>query len=235
MFDIDDTLTHSYEEPAQELVADLDSLIARIPVAIVSAASFTRIEKHFLSVLVSHQKEGKLYIFSNNASQCFLFRNSQWELEYAFGMTDEERGSIKAAISESAAELGIEHNVIDRETKIVYHGVSNDAHQDIKKAWDPDMAKRSGMKSALEKRISGYEILIGGTHTLDITKQGVNKSYAVEWLAKDLKVAPAEMLFVGDALYEGGNDAVVIPTGIQTRQVAGPHETHVLIKELLTL
>ena len=36
-----------------------------------------------------------------------------------------------------------------------------------------------------------------------------------------------------DALYEGGNDAVVIPTGVRTRSVSNPSETADLIDELL--
>ena len=41
------------------------------------------------------------------------------------------------------------------------------------------------------------------------------------------------MLYLGDALYAGGNDSVVIPTGIQTRQVNGPDDTAGIIDELL--
>jgi hypothetical protein len=41
------------------------------------------------------------------------------------------------------------------------------------------------------------------------------------------------MLFVGDALYPGGNDEVVISTGAQTRSTSGPPETNKIIEELL--
>jgi len=37
----------------------------------------------------------------------------------------------------------------------------------------------------------------------------------------------------GDDLGPGGNDSVVIPTGINTIQVAGPHETAAAINEIL--
>src|SRR3989344_11019 len=47
-------------------------------------------------------------------------------------------------------------------------------------------------------------------------------------------VEKKDMLFIGDALYEGGNDAAVIPTGIQTRQVSGPEETIIVLKKLNT-
>jgi hypothetical protein len=43
------------------------------------------------------------------------------------------------------------------------------------------------------------------------------------------------MLYVGDALFEGGNDAVVKKTGIPTHEVKNTGDTKVLIQELLSL
>ena len=42
------------------------------------------------------------------------------------------------------------------------------------------------------------------------------------------------MLYVGDALEEGGNDSVVIPTGVKTQEVFGPEETAKVIEEILS-
>ena len=77
------------------------------------------------------------------------------------------------------------------------------------------------------------EVLIGGMTTIDVTKKGIDKSYGVLWLSKHLNIPVAEMLYVGDALYPGGNDAVVIPTGIQTHITSGPGETTLIIDRLL--
>ena len=41
------------------------------------------------------------------------------------------------------------------------------------------------------------------------------------------------MLFVGDAIYEGGNDFVVAESGVQTRSTSGPEETLGIIEELI--
>ena len=74
---------------------------------------------------------------------------------------------------------------------------------------------------------------MGGMTTVDITHKGINKAYGVRWLSEKLGIPAGEMLYVGDALFEGGNDIVVIPTGIQTRSVSGPPETLAVIEELL--
>jgi hypothetical protein len=43
------------------------------------------------------------------------------------------------------------------------------------------------------------------------------------------------MVFVGDALYPGGNDAAVKKTGIQTIMTSGPRETMKIIKNILSV
>ena len=76
-------------------------------------------------------------------------------------------------------------------------------------------------------------MLKGGRTAIDITQKGVDKASGVTWLAKRLGMEEKDMLFVGDELYEGGNDACVIPTGIQTVEVSSPKETAVVIDQIL--
>jgi hypothetical protein len=41
-----------------------------------------------------------------------------------------------------------------------------------------------------------------------------------------------EMLYIGDALFEGGNDEPVIATDIQTKPVVSPLETSEVVRHL---
>jgi hydroxymethylpyrimidine pyrophosphatase-like HAD family hydrolase len=91
------------------------------------------------------------------------------------------------------------------------------------------------MRDSLQKRIPEFEILIGGKTSIDVTKKGVNKAYGVTWFANILSIPPQDMLYVGDALYPGGNDEVVIQTGVQTIQVESVEETGVIIDKLCSL
>lgn len=239
LFDLDDTLTRSYEPPAPEMIDDLQALLEHIPIAIVSAAGFARIEQHFLKELNPTPAPFELFVFANNASQCYLRNASSWKLEYSFAITAKDRTRIKAAITESLMEAGITSdinpggNILDRETKVVFAAIDVKSSAEEKAAWDSDKSKRNALKAALDRRLPDFEVLIGGPITIDITCKGANKAYGVHWLAKHLGCTPAEMLFVGDALYQGGNDAVVIPTGISTRQVSGPDETLRIVTMLL--
>jgi phosphomannomutase len=240
LFDLDDTLAESFQPPAREMITRLISLLEYVPVAIITAAGFPRIEREFLDEMAISPEINRFYVFPNSASQCYICEESGWRLEYSVDLTPEERAAIKTAITESAAETNIidvhpkyQPQIIDREAQIAYATIGLTATSEEKNSWDPDQSKRKRLKEAIESRISGFEVLIGGKTTIDITKSGIDKAYGVKWLTKRLQVPASKMLYVGDALFEGGNDAVVIPTGIQTRLVTGPADTARIIDELL--
>lgn len=75
-----------------------------------------------------------------------------------------------------------------------------------KKAWDPDFKKRKKIKTRLEKMIPEFAINLGGATSIDVTKPGIDKAYGMHKLEEVLKIDIADMLFIGDALFEGGND-----------------------------
>ncbi len=52
-------------------------------------------------------------------------------------------------------------------------------------------------------------------------------------LAEFLHLSIPELLYVGDALYDGGNDAIVKETGVPTHAVKDPDETERLIRSFV--
>lgn len=232
IFDVDDTLAESFRPPTEQMIGKLERLLGAIPVAIISASGFLRIERDFLSKLTASPHISRLYILPNSSAEAYTWRDG-WNEEYSMALTLEEREAISRALKESDEDSDARALVIDRGVQVAYAAVGLDATMAEKEAWDPDQRKRKKMKANLDKLLPGYEVLIGGMTTIDVTLKSINKAYGVQWLAEKLKVAPSDMLYVGDALYPGGNDAVVIPTGIQVRSVSGPAETETLIDELL--
>lgn len=238
MFDLDDTLAESFQPPSPTMVHALKRLLERMPCAIITAAGFQRIYEQFLPELSTSSGVSSLYIFPNSAAECYTWGGSAWQRAYTFGLTPEERASIKATLKEEADKVMEAHpsyawQIIDREAQVAFAAVGLEAPLEVKKTWDPDQAKRKRLKSALEIRLPDFEVLIGGMTTIDITRKGINKSYGVEWLAKEIGAATGDMLYVGDALYPGGNDYVVIDTGVATRKTSGPEETLRIIEEVL--
>lgn len=240
LFDLDDTLAESFQPPSPEIIDHLEQILAIMPVAILSAASYERIHEQIADALTSAARRDRFYVFPNSSAQCFVYVDNVWQRAYDFTLTSEDRALITQAMEDSIKETSIvdpsspyPYQIIDRGVQVAFAALGLNAPREAKAAWDPLQEKRKRLKVALERHIPQFDILMGGMTTIDVTPKGIDKAYGVEWLAKRLNVQPSEMLFVGDALYEGGNDFVVIPTGIQTRSVLGPAETMLVINDLL--
>ncbi|TSC85538.1 MAG: membrane-associated protein [Parcubacteria group bacterium Gr01-1014_8] len=240
LFDLDDTLAESWQPPTPDMVDKLSRLLEHVPVAILSSAGFTRIEKAFLPALEKHPHAKRLYVFSNASAEAHMLEDGSWKSQYHMKFTGEERTKVVAAVKEALGEVKIidenpkyRPEILERDSKIVFTACGLEATQAEKRAWDPDMTKRKKLKEALHKRLPEFELGIGGTTTIDITPKGINKAYGALWLAKNLGVQPKEMLFIGDAIYPGGNDYTVMEAGVDTRQVQNPAETELLIDKLL--
>lgn len=238
IFDLDDTLAESYAPPSETVLEKLCALAHGAPVAIMTGASFERVERDIMR-RIKDAPGAKFYVFSDSAARCHLWNFNEWREIYNFALAPEDRKRIVEAIKESVVATRVfegSHDasrIIDRGTSVAFAALPIDATQHEKRAWDPDGAKRTKLIEELRARIPEFEILIGGKSTIDITREGITKEYGVKWLAKELGVEAREMFFVGDGFYEGGNDAVVIPTGIQTQETSGPAETMEIIDELL--
>jgi len=85
----------------------------------------------------------------------------------------------------------------------------------------------------LQKQLPNLEVHAAGFTTIDITRHGIDKAYGVRRIEKVLKVSIKDMVFIGDALYPGGNDAAAKKTGVQTIAVKGPKDTIKIIEKIL--
>jgi hypothetical protein len=77
----------------------------------------------------------------------------------------------------------------------------------------------------IKKAIPGFAVNIGASTSIDITREGIDKAYAIRKLRDRLQIPVNDMLFLGDALYEGGNDYPARATGAECIQVRDPEET----------
>lgn len=239
MFDLDDTLAESFQPPSERVLEKLFTLAERKPVAIISGAAFARIERDVLKRAPHKADASNFYVLSDNGARCDAWKGDRWETAYSFPLDASEREGIAHAIGETVAETNIfsgkegEYRIIDRNTSVAFAALEDGATKTKKSAWDPEFVKRPKLAEILRTKLLGYEVLIGGKTTIDIVRKGISKAYGVEWLSKELGILAKDMLFIGDAFYEGGNDASVIPTGIQTHATSGPEETEKMIDEML--
>jgi phosphomannomutase len=241
-FDLDGTLAES-KQPLSPAMGDLlGDLLAHMPVAVMSGAGFPQFERQFLPPIPDQAHLDRLYIFPNNAARCFIFKNGSWQSEYDHAFTTIEKARIMQALKESLDECGLTEppaqvwgeRIEDRGAQISFSFLGQQAPVAAKQEWyDKRNDERKKLRDSLLKRLNDFSISMGGLTTIDITRKGLTKAYGIHELVKLTDISVSEMLYVGDALEEGGNDAVVLETGVQTEQVFGPDETISLIKEVI--
>jgi hydroxymethylpyrimidine pyrophosphatase-like HAD family hydrolase len=74
---------------------------------------------------------------------------------------------------------------------------------------------------------------MGGATSVDVTKPGIDKAYGIRKLRDTLGIAINDMIFVGDALFPGGNDYPAEEAGVVSIRVKNPHESKRVIETIL--
>lgn len=240
IFDLDSTLALSKQPLGIEMGQALKRLLERLPVGIMSGADFPQFEHQLLPYLPTDCRFENLYLFPTSSAECLIFQNGKWEEVYALNFSPEEKAEIMRAFDETLKKTEVVENepqfgerIEDRGEQITFSGLGQQAPLELKLKWDPDRKKRLALQALLIERLPNFAVSVGGTTSIDITRKGIDKAYGIHWLEKRLGFKPEEMLYVGDALFEGGNDSAAMRTGIKLQSVSGPDETLKVINSIL--
>ena len=145
------------------------------------------------------------------------------------------RHALKKAISES--KLAVEKTwgevIEDRGSQITYSALGQQAPLEAKVKWDPDFTKRKKMKAILDPLIPEFSVRLGGATSIDVTKPGIDKAYGIGKLRDVLGIAIDSMIFVGDALFPGGNDYPAEQAGVVSIRVRDPEESKRVIEAII--
>jgi HAD superfamily hydrolase (TIGR01484 family) len=243
VFDLDGTLAESKERVSAPMGELLGELLEKMSAAVMSGAAFEQFEEQLLPSFPDGTHFEKLYLFSDNGAQCFVWSNNAWHTKYDKSFNSFEKARIFQALKEALAETGLDKDtdrpqewgerIEDRGAQITFSALGQHAPIEEKKKWDPTREKRRPLYEALVRRLPDFSVAMNATTSIDITQKGVNKAYGIRRLIEYSQTSVSEMLYVGDALEDGGNDSVVKETGIRTMEVFGPEETAELIKATL--
>jgi phosphomannomutase len=237
IFDLDGTLTPSKSPMSPEMGALLGRLLAQKKVAVISGGSYPQFLSEFLTALPT-KADGlaNLYLVPTSGTRLFTWKGT-WTEEYAENFTKEEKVAIMAAFKSALTAAGYEEPaktygpvIEDRESQITFSALGQAAPIAVKQGWDPDHSKRDRIVAGMVPKLPTFDVRIGGTTSIDVTKRGVNKAYGIHKLEQYLKIPIDKMLFIGDALFYGGNDYPAKTTGVDCIQVSGPEETQKLIE-----
>lgn len=241
IFDLDGTLAESKRPLTIDMADILSRLLVRTNVAIASGGALTQFLTQVVERLPVDAPLEHLYLLPTSGAALFEFRHDTWEKVYEERLPEGEAMRIEEVIRHVVEETGIVDlsapsygdRIENRGSQVSFSALGQHAPIDEKKAWDPDKSKRQTLRTALQAELPEYSVAMGGATTIDITQKGVNKALGVERLSKHLSINVPDMLYVGDELEEGGNDSVVIPTGIPTHPVKNSEETESWLHTLL--
>jgi phosphomannomutase len=121
----------------------------------------------------------------------------------------------------------------DRGTQITYSALGQQAPLDAKEQWDPDFRKRQKIKALLDPMLPNFSVRLGGTTSIDVTRAGVDKGYGIRKLRDVLGIPIERMLFVGDAIFPGGNDYAAMQAGAPSIKVRDPEDTKRVIETIV--
>ncbi len=242
IFDLDGTLAESKQPLDKSMGEWIGKLLDVCRVAIISGGAWPQFEKQLLVNLTASLPDAevlqRLSLLPTSGTR-FLTYDGTWTERYAEDFTPEESAKIKAALEQVFTDSGYASQqhwgdiIEDRGSQITLSALGQEAPLDAKKGWDPDFAKRKAMKAKLTPLLPGFSIGMGGATSLDVTRPGVDKAYGIAKLNEVLGVPIEDMLFVGDALFEGGNDYPARRSGADCIQVAGPSETAKVIETVI--
>ncbi len=238
--DLDGTLAESKSLIPLEMANVICSLLAKHFFAVVSGGALSQFKKQFLSQLHCEDEQlQNLYLFPTNGSACYVYKNGDWQELYNEMLSLEDRSSIISALSEAIKETGLDLSnpygeiIEDRGSQVTFSGRGQEAPPDVKKAWDPDGIKRKSIVDIIKNQIPQFEIRVNSGSSIDITKKGIDKAYAIGRIKEILNVADDDVIFVGDALYKGGNDFPVKKTDVDYIQESGPDQTIEFLKQYI--
>ena len=240
IFDLDGTLAAS-KQPLDDEMADLiRQLLHSYKVGVISGGFFPQFEKQFLASLNASSSEMKeLILLPTSGASMYRYEGDTWKEIYCDEIEPAERKRIISILEEAIDYLKLRPEsaygelIEDRRSQITYSGLGQAAPIDAKAEWDPRREKRLQVVDYITPKLEGYSIRIGGMTSIDITKPGIDKAYGIRRIEKELDINIDEMIFVGDALGEGGNDAPARGTGVECVEVTGPQDTKRYIRNLL--
>jgi len=239
VFDLDGTLAESKAAIDNDMAVRLAALLTVAKVAIISGGDWPQFDTQVIGHLPKGSKLKNLSILPTCGTKFFRYKKSGWKELYAENFTDAQKQKIISSLNQAVDESGFKakkvwgETIEDRGSQITYSGLGQHAPLSQKTKWDPDFKKREKIKKLLDKMIPEFAVNLGGATSVDITKKGIDKKYGIHKLHAILEIKISEMIFIGDAIFPGGNDYPAKEAGTFAIRVSDPNETKRVIEGII--
>ena len=238
VFDLDGTLAESKSSIDTEMAALLSALLKFAKVAVISGGGWPQFDKQVLSRLPHDENLMNLSLLPTCGTQFYSYAGD-WKKIYSEDFTADEKEKIVSSLKRAIQSAGFKvekvwgETIEDRASQITFSALGQQAPIEEKKKWDPDFARRKKIKALLDELIPEFSVRLGGTTSVDITKPGIDKAYGIRKLRDTLGITIQEMIFIGDALFPGGNDYPAEEAGVVSIRVRDPDESKRVIEAIV--
>jgi len=241
VFDLDGTLTESKAPMKRDMARDMARLLKVKKVAVIGGGSYEQFRKQFIGHLDAPRGQLKgLFLFPTTSTSFYRYQGG-WKKVYRKVLSIAEKKKIMGAFGRAFEKTGYRHPaqhwgkiIEDRGSQITFSALGQKAPVEAKAQWNKKSDVRPALMKTMQKRLPAFEVRRGGLTSIDVTHKGIDKAYGIRQIKKVLKISIRKMLFVGDALYPGGNDYAAKRTGVECLAVRGPEDTKKIIKKILT-
>ena len=230
-FDLDGTLAESKQAIQPDMAEAIADLLGVAHVSVISGGDWPQFDKQVASRLPERADLSRLWLMPTTGTKLYTHKDGSWSAVYAELFSDEEKKKIIDAFGASLDATGFKpeqtwgERIEDRGSQITFSALGQEAPIEAKEKWDPDFAKRKVIQADLKQRLPGLAINMGGTTSIDITREGVDKAYGLKKLRDESGIPLDAMMFVGDAIFPGGNDYPAKELGLDTVRVRDPKDT----------
>ncbi|KAM5468893.1 hypothetical protein MauCBS54593_004888 [Microsporum audouinii] len=238
-FDLDGTLALSKQPLLDSMGEALADLLAVAHVAVISGGDWPQFQKQVASRLPPRADLSKLWLMPTTGTKLYQYKDGTWKAVYAELFDDKTKQLILTAFDAALEATGFKpeqtwgNRIEDRGSQITFSALGQEAPIHAKEVWDPDFAKRKVIQADLRKRLPDVSINMGGATSIDITQKGVDKAYGLKRLCDASDIPLEQMMFIGDAIFPGGNDYPAKQLGLKTVCVRDPNGTLAAITAII--
>ncbi len=241
MFDLDGTLAESKSPLDAEMAGLLAGLLAIKKVAVIGGGSYGQFERQFLAYLACPPDLlQNLFLLPLSGGAMYAYRDGAWQKLYEFAFSPEEKAAIMAAFDKAFRATGYAHPsstygpvIEDRGSQVTFSALGQEAPVAAKTEWNRTADVRPALIAVLEPLLPDCEVRFGGLTSIDVTKKGIDKAYGIGRVMEFWHVPIGDVVYIGDALEEGGNDSAATRTGAMTVDVANAEDTKELIRSII--
>lgn len=248
VFDLDGTLTKTKSNLEPDMAAAVAKLLQKKKVAVIGGGTYRQFRRQFLQELKCPRPLlPRLFLFPTTATSFYRYHRG-WKNVYTFPLSKNERREVRRAFRDVLKEIHYipptrtyGKVIEDRGSQITFSALGQEVVAvlgkrgvRLKEQWTrQNTPLKLKIAKMVARKIPHLEVRAAGFTSIDVTKKGIDKEYGIRQIEKYLHVPIKKMLFVGDALFPGGNDYAARRSGVRCVAVRGPADTKKVIRKIL--